>query len=170
MDKEERKMLHYLKYNWRRQAEVHRAYEPSDDLKQAMKAIDEPQIWMVITEPWCGDSAFLLPVVAEAAEASDQVTLRILHRDENLDIMDQYLTDGSRSIPKLVVFDADGEEVFQWGPRPSEAADRYAEIREQDLPKEQQIQQLIEYYEDGGWQEVDEELAAAVSASATAAA
>ena len=170
MDKEERKMLHYLRYNWRRQAEVHRAYEPSQELKEALAAIDEPQLWMVLTEPWCGDSAFLLPVLAEAAERSDQVTFRILHRDEHLDIMDQYLTGGSRSIPKLVVFDADGEERFQWGPRPSGAAERFAELRGSDLTKEQQIQQLIEYYEDGGWEEVDAELTAAVSTAAAPAA
>ena len=157
-DKEKRKLIHYLNYNWERQANVHDAYEPSAELRSALTAIDEEQVWMVLTEPWCGDSAFLLPVIAEAAAESDAVTLRILLRDENLDIMDQYLTDGSRSIPKLVVFSEDGTERFSWGPRPESVARRYAELREQDLPKETLIQKVIETYEDGAWTEADDEL------------
>lgn len=171
MDKDERKMLHYLKYNWERQAHVHDAYELSEDLQQALDAVEEEQIWMVLTEPWCGDSAFLLPVIADAAAEAENVTLRILPRDEHLDVMDQYLTGGSRSIPKLVAFAAEGpdegRERFVWGPRPEGAARRFAELREQDLPKEQMIEQLVGYYEDGGWKEVDAELAEAVKKAGT---
>jgi hypothetical protein len=170
MDKEERKQLHYLKYNWDRQAHVHDAYEPSEALRSAVATLQEPQLWMVLTEPWCGDSAFLLPVVAEAAALSDSVTLRILLRDDNLDVMDHYLTDGSRSIPKLVVFSEDGDEQFAWGPRPAGAAERFAELRDTDLPKEKMVQKLIAYYEDGGFREADAELAAALRTTKEAAA
>ncbi|MFP4227749.1 MAG: thioredoxin family protein [Salinivenus sp.] len=161
---EERKMHHYLNYNWERQAHVHAAYTPSADLRAAVESIDAPQLWMVLTEPWCGDSAFLLPVVAEAAALNDQVTLRILHRDDHLDIMDQYLTGGSRSIPKLVAFDADGTEQFTWGPRPETARDRFEALRTEHDDKMAAIEGLIEHYEDGGWQEADPELADALQA------
>ena len=167
MDADERRMLHYLRYNWKRQEGVHDAYEVSDDLRAVLDGLDEEQMWMVVTEPWCGDSAFLLPVIATAAEACDKVTLRILLRDDNLDVMDQYLTGGSRSIPKLVAFaaegDEEGEERFVWGPRPKGAAERFEELRKIQIILVQQIQQLISYYEDqSGWKEVDTELAAAV--------
>lgn len=167
-DPDERKMLHYLNYNWERQAHVHDAYTPSDELRAAVEAIDAPQLWMVLTEPWCGDSAFLLPVIAEAAGLRDDVTLRILLRDDNLDVMDQYLTDGSRSIPKLVAFSEDGEERFTWGPRPESARERFAELREAYDDKQQQIAELIEHYEDGGWREADAELATALRAGVAA--
>ena len=169
-DPDERKMHHYLNYNWERQAHVHDEYTPSAELQTAVEAIDEPQLWMVLTEPWCGDSAFLLPVIAEAAALNDDVTLRILLRDDNLDIMDQYLTDGSRSIPKLVVFDEMGTERFVWGPRPESARVRYAELREQYDDKQKQIAELIEHYEDGAWREADTELAEAIRTAAPAAA
>jgi hypothetical protein len=169
-DKSERKMLHYLNYNWERQRQVHEAYSRSDDLQEAVEAISEPQLWMVLTEPWCGDSSFLLPVIAEAAALNDAVTLRILLRDDNLDIMDQYLTDGSRSIPKLVAFSEDGTELFTWGPRPEGAAKRYAELRETYDDKQQQIAKLVEYYDNGGWKEVDEELTAALHTAVASAA
>jgi thioredoxin-like negative regulator of GroEL len=167
---EDRKMRHYLNYNWKRQAHVHDAYTLSEDLRAAVEALSESQVWMVLTEPWCGDSAFLLPVIAEAAALSGRVTLRILLRDDNLDIMDQYLTGGSRSIPKLVAFSEDGHERFTWGPRPDGAADRFAKLQETHDDKQQQVAQLIEYYEDGGWRETDDELAAAIRASTPSAA
>ncbi|MFB6232079.1 MAG: thioredoxin family protein [Salinibacter sp.] len=167
-DPSERRMQHYLNYNWDRQASVHASYEPSDALQAAVASISEPQLWMVLTEPWCGDSAFLLPIIAEAASRGENVTLRILLRDDNLDIMDQYLTDGSRSIPKLVAFTEEGDELFTWGPRPQGAARRYEALDEEYDEKTEVIAELLEYYQDGGWQEGDEELAAAIQTAVPA--
>lgn len=165
-DPDERRRLHYLNYNWERQAHVHEEYTPPDDLRAAVTNIEEPQLWMVLTEPWCGDSAFLLPVIAEAAALNDDVTLRILLRDDNLDVMDQYLTDGSRSIPMLVAFSSDGEERFTWGPRPDNAQQLFEELRAKYDDKMAVIEALIAHYEDGGWREADGELAAAIRQSA----
>jgi hypothetical protein len=165
-DADDRRLLHYLNYNWDRQAHVHDRYTLSDDARAALDAIEEDQTWMVLTEPWCGDSAFLLPVIAELAAASDQVALRILLRDDNLDVMDEYLTGGSRSIPKLVAFGADGDERFTWGPRPEAAADLFASLKADDTPKEQAIQTLLEHYEDGGWKDAEDELVDAIAQSA----
>lgn len=155
----ERRMHYYLKYNWDRQAQVHDDYTPSNELRAAVEAVDAPQLWMVLTEPWCGDSAFLLPVIAEAAALSEQVTLRILRRDDNLDIMDQHLTDGSRSIPKLAAFSEDGDELFTWGPRPEGAAQRFRDLQQKYDEKTELIGDFLEYYEEGGWRETDAELA-----------
>lgn len=158
LDRDERKMLHYLRYNWERSLAVENEFDISDNLRSAVDDIDEPQLWMVITEPWCGDSAFCLPVIRAAAERSDQVTLRILHRDDNLDIMDQYLTGGSRSIPKLVAFSQEGSERFQWGPRPDEGQRLFDHLKEQGRDKMEIVEELISWYEDGGYENVDEEL------------
>lgn len=167
-DPSERRMHYYLNYNWDRQADVHEAYTPSNDLRTAIDASNQSRYWMVLTEPWCGDSAFLLPVLAEAADVSENVTLRILLRDDNLDIMDQYLTDGSRSIPKLVSFSSDGEERFTWGPRPEQARERFRALQDQYEEKSEIIAKLLEYYDDGGWKEADGELAAAVRSAVRA--
>lgn len=167
-DPSERRMHHYLNYNWDRQADVHASYNPSDALQAALAAIDDPQLWMVLTEPWCGDSAFLFPVVAEAASQSEMVTLRILPRDDNLDIMDQYLTGGSRSIPKLVAFTEDGDELFTWGPRPQDVAQQYEELSEKHDDKMDVVAELLEYYEDGNWKKADEELAEVIQTTVSA--
>ena len=163
LGRDERKMLHYLRYNWKRAKATEAAYSPSDELTAAVTSIDDPQLWMVITEPWCGDSAFNLPVIEAAAEANDQIKLRILHRDENLDIMDQYLTGESRSIPKLVAFSENGSERFQWGPRPKAGQKVFDRLKEEGHDKMEIVQQLIEWYEDGGYQHVDEELTIAIT-------
>lgn len=164
-DPSERKMHHYLNYNWERQAHIHETYEPSEQLRLAVESLDESQLWMVLTEPWCGDSAFLLPVIAEAAALNEDVSLRILLRDDNLDVMDQYLTGGSRSIPKLVVFSEEGDERFTWGPRPEGAAQRFRTLTEEYDDKSELIGEFLEYYEDDGWREADAELAEAIQAT-----
>lgn len=165
LDPDARKMMHYLRYNWERQGLVEENYTPSEALVEKLQALQEPQVWMVLTEPWCGDSAFILPVIARAAAESDRVTLRILPRDENLDVMDAYLTGGSRSIPKLVAFRAsDGEELFTWGPRPEPATQLREDLVDAGKNKNAVVQELVAYYEDGGYEAVDRELTDAVTA------
>jgi hypothetical protein len=91
------------------------------DLRQALDALERPLLWLVLTEAWCPDSAHAVPVLAKAEEYSPRVSLKLLMRDENADLMDHFLTHGSRSIPKLICLDAEtGEELSTWGPRPAQ--------------------------------------------------
>jgi hypothetical protein len=157
-DASDRRMMHYLNYNHERQASVHEAYTVSEELQDALDAAEMPQTWMVLTEPWCGDSAFILPVIAEAAQAHPDIDLRILLRDDNLDLMDRFLTGGSRSIPKLVGLDDDGTVLFTWGPRPEEAQDRYDALNASGKDKMAIVKALLDWYDEGGWQHVEREL------------
>ena len=165
MDSKERKLVHYKRYNYERSQAVHAAYETSGALRDALDGITEPQFWMVLTETWCGDSAYNLPVIAEAATRSPHVTLRILLRDDNPDIMDRYLTDGSRSIPKLVAFDEQGNELFTWGPRPERLRALRSELIAEEYGSKEVISRLLERYEDGAWKEVDRELTEAIQSA-----
>lgn len=74
---------------------------------------------LVLAEDWCGDAANTVPVIQKWAETA-QVELRILRRDEHPGVMDRYLTGTSRSIPIVIVLDAEFREIGHWGPRPSE--------------------------------------------------
>lgn len=80
-----------------------------------------PHRVLVITEPWCGDSLAILPVVTRLFDEVGQSEIRIVHRDENHDLMDRYLTRGGRAIPIVIVLDQNDQERFHWGPRPREA-------------------------------------------------
>lgn len=73
----------------------------------------------LLSEGWCGDSAQITPVIVKIAQLNPKITLRILLRDDNPKIMDTYLTNGGRAIPKLICIDREnGTELGTWGPRP----------------------------------------------------
>ncbi len=159
LDAKARRYQYYRRYNFERARRVAAAYRMSERLARALAAIERPQLWMVLTEDWCGDSAYSLPIIAEAARRHSQIRLRILPRDENLDIMDLYLTRGARSIPKLVAFAEDGTELFTWGPRPAEAQALRDRLQAEGMDARRLAQALIDWYEAGGWRQVDTELA-----------
>jgi hypothetical protein len=83
-----------------------------------VECLNVPLTWVVLAESWCADAAQNLPVFAKIAEGNPNVKLRILLRDENPEIMNQYLTNGSKSIPKLICLDENLNELGTWGPRP----------------------------------------------------
>ncbi|MBN1348094.1 thioredoxin family protein [candidate division KSB1 bacterium] len=113
---------HHIKMNYHRSSRIQKTYTVSQELCESVKSIEQPQLWMVLTEAWCGDSAQILPEIAKVAACNKMIELKILLRDENPDIMERYLTDGKRAIPKLIAFDPEGNELFRWGPRPKAAA------------------------------------------------
>jgi hypothetical protein len=75
--------------------------------------------WILITESWCGDGAQCIPVIAKIALLNTNIELKLIFRDESLAIMDLFLTNGSRSVPKLICVEKEsGEVIGTWGPRP----------------------------------------------------
>lgn len=143
---EELEHMKMAKLNFQRSSRIHRTFSPSEEIKELIAEISEPQIWMVISEDWCGDSAQNIPYIAELAKLNPYIELKIFPRDTNLDIIDLYLTNGTRSIPKLVAFDNDGNELFQWGPRPNQAAELIAKLKAEGKTKEEFLEQLHLWY------------------------
>ncbi|XLS28809.1 thioredoxin family protein [Flavobacteriaceae bacterium M23B6Z8] len=79
--------------------------------------------WLVLTESWCGDAAHTMPIMQKLAALSDKIDFKVVLRDDNDELMKQHLTNGSKSIPKLLVIDdASGDVINTWGPRPSIAS------------------------------------------------
>ena len=89
------------------------------------------QTWIVLTESWCGDAAQALPMINKIAEISSGISLKVLFRDENPELMDAFLTYGTMSIPKLIAFDENSNKILgDWGPRPTIAAEMVVEYKE----------------------------------------
>lgn len=88
-----------------------------------LDASAEPRRLLVIAEDWCGDASNTVPILAKLAETVPGLELRVLRRDEYPDVMDQYLTDGSRSIPIVIALGEDFRELGHWGPRPQALQD-----------------------------------------------
>lgn len=112
-------LLEYTRMNLVRMARLDKTTRLSEDTLAALAALPQPQTWLVITESWCGDAAQVIPVLAKMAAAQPAIALRFVLRDDHPDLMDAFLTNGSRSIPKLIVLDSDTHAVLNtWGPRP----------------------------------------------------
>ena len=78
---------------------------------------------MVLSEGWCGDAAQLLPIFNKMAISTDKIELRILFRDENESLMNFFLTNGGKAIPKVLILEKDNLELKgTWGPRPEGAS------------------------------------------------
>lgn len=146
-----------LKLNLHRSLRIQKSYSVNTELIEIIKEIDKPQIWMVITEDWCGDSAQTIPYINKIASHNSLIEVRILLRDENTDIIDHYLTNETRSIPKLVAFDTDGNELFTWGPRPKEAVELIKKSKSEGKTKDQFIAELHLWYAKDKGQSLEKE-------------
>lgn len=112
-------LIHFTELNAKRMKRIEKTTVLTDDLKKEISSIQEPMTWVLLSEAWCGDAAQIVPVLGKIASESDQIDLKIILRDEHLDIMNHYLTNGGRSIPKLICLDQQEQEIFVWGPRPA---------------------------------------------------
>lgn len=102
----------------------------------ALAQISEPQTWLIIAEGWCSDASQNVSVIQKMADATNGiVAVRFVVRDEHLALMDHFLTNGARAIPKLIAIDAAHNVLWQWGPRPSELAALVA--ADKALPEDQ---------------------------------
>lgn len=101
-------------------------------LADSLSNLQESWIWLVLTETWCGDAAPVLPIMEAFASQTGSLELRIALRDEHPELMDRFLTNNARSIPKLLmVRAADKQVVATWGPRPEAAAQMVEAYRQE---------------------------------------
>jgi thioredoxin-like negative regulator of GroEL len=116
------KYVQYTQLNHSRMKRIVKTLTLNQNVIEAIGKLPIHMNWVLITEAWCGDSAQTLPVIGKIAEISnDKINLKIIGRDEHPEWINQYTTNGSKSIPKLIAFDENNKEVFVWGPRPVEA-------------------------------------------------
>jgi thiol-disulfide isomerase/thioredoxin len=105
---------------------------------------------LIITEPWCGDSLALIPIMRKIAAKNGHWEIKVLLRDSNPEIMDQFLTKGVRGIPIFLFIDEKGELIFHWGPRPKKAAQIFESqrelIRKEEIEKQDVIKKIRVYY------------------------
>ncbi|MBE7440992.1 MAG: thioredoxin family protein [Flavobacteriales bacterium] len=117
-DDQSQAMIDYTKLNYSRMKRIMKTTEVIAEVKNTTTCFDDKIIWLVIAESWCGDAGQNLPVMAKMAEANPNIELKVILRDENPDLMNQYLTNGGKSIPKLICLDENLNELGTWGPRP----------------------------------------------------
>lgn len=118
------------KLNIVRMNRLDKQIEIDSQLKNTVQQLTGKYIWILLTEAWCGDGAQNIPVIAKIAALNPNIDFKIILRDENPEIMDRYLTNGARSVPKLICFDAaSGKELGTWGARPSKIQSMVKEFK-----------------------------------------
>ena len=130
--------LNYAKINLQRTQRIEKTCVLTEEIKLQATEIKSSYAWLVIAEGWCGDAAQNIPVIALTANAINTIDLKLILRDEHPEIMDRYLTNGSRSIPKLICFEkVNLKEVFVWGPRPAKLQKIVLDLLAKQISKEE---------------------------------
>lgn len=150
--------INYVKLNQSRMARWTKTLELHPDLIDALSDIEEPQHWIMISEPWCGDAAHCMPFLVAIAEKSPKVTYEIQLRDSEPFLINDYLTNGGKSIPKLIARDQDGKDLFTWGPRPAEAQEVFNTLKADNADYEEITLKLQAWYNANKGQAIQQEL------------
>mgnify|MGYP000110646167 CR=1 FL=1 len=112
-------LLHYSELNETRMNRLEKTIDVLPEIKIKLQNLEKKYIWLVLSEGWCGDAAQIVPVIHKMAEITYKIELKIALRDDNDALMQHFLTNGGKAIPKLIVLDAENFEVLaDWGPRP----------------------------------------------------
>ncbi len=112
----------YSELNEVRMNRLEKTIQIPEGIQAGLQGLQSNYIWLVLSEGWCGDAAQLLPIMHKMAVVTEKIDLRIILRDENDDLMNQFLTNGGKAIPKLLLVDPVTLTVLDhWGPRPEGA-------------------------------------------------
>lgn len=118
-DDKSQAMVDYTKLNYSRMKRILKTTDPLPEVNDTLECFNDKITWLVIAESWCGDAAQNVPVMQIMAEVNPNIDVRVILRDENPDLMNKYLTNGGKSIPKLICLDENLNELGTWGPRPA---------------------------------------------------
>lgn len=157
-------ILGYVKLNLHRMSRLAKQVSLTPALQAAMAQVPEPWTWLVLTESWCGDAAQIVPVLHRIADESPNVDIRFLLRDQHPAVINEYLTNGGRSIPKLICLrtrDLTGptlREIGTWGPRPAPLQALMNDWRAEKLTLAEAVERAQRWYNDDRTQAVQREL------------
>lgn len=113
-------LIAYTKLNDRRMKRWDKTLKIPLTFEEKIKSVNTKITWLVITESWCGDAAHVLPVINKISEMNENINFKVVLRDENEALMNQFLTNGNKSIPKLIMIDNRTNNVVStYGSRPN---------------------------------------------------
>nr|WP_235004015.1 thioredoxin family protein [Aequorivita lipolytica] len=144
--------IDYTKLNFSRTKRLDKTAEISEESIEVFKNISEKQTWLVISEPWCGDAAQTLPFLNKIAQFSENIDLKIVLRDDNTELMNQFLTNGSQSIPVVIMLDENLNVLQTFGPRSKAATKLVTDYKTQHGKINDAFKELLQvwYNEDKG--------------------
>jgi hypothetical protein len=136
----------FTRLNRTRMRRLEKTIELVENERATVNGTARKMIWLILTEGWCGDAAQNIPVIEKIAAESDIVTRYIL-RDEHPELIDRFLTDGVRAIPKLIALDAATLEVLgSWGSRPAAAQELFFKLKSEGTEKDIILEKMQRWY------------------------
>lgn len=150
-------LVGYSKLNHSRMKRLDKTIKLEEKTQTNLDKLNKKITWVVLTEGWCGDAAQNLPIMNKFAEANKHIELKLVLRDENIELMNEYLTNGGQSIPKLIQIE-NGKVTKTWGPRPTIATKLIADYKEKNGVVDAQIKEDLQlwYNKDKGQNTVDD--------------
>ena len=127
-----KELLQYSVLNDKRMDRLDKKIQLSEETKNSLNQLQKKHTFLVISEGWCGDAAQILPILNKVAEYTSQIDLKIVLRDDNEDLINQYLTNGGKAIPKVLILDEENNVINTWGPRPSIATKMVADYKKEN--------------------------------------
>lgn len=156
--------FNYVKLNASRMRRWFKTATLSDELVKAVESIGEPQQWIVITEPWCGDAAHNIPFIQLAAEKNPLITVDYELRDREPFRINDYLTNGGKAIPKLIIQDAEGNDLATWGPRPEQCQQLFQRLKASNADFDTLKTTLQQWYNENNGKDIQAELTTLLTA------
>jgi thiol-disulfide isomerase/thioredoxin len=156
-------LLEYSKLNVHRMDRWDKHASFSDNTVQALQGLDKNLDILVITEGWCGDAAQIVPVIEKLSKLSNKIRTHYILRDENLEIMDMFLTNGkSRSIPIFVIIE-NGQVLGKFGPRPAPAQELIDQLKAENAGMDVIKEKLHLWYARDKHKAIEEEFVAVLT-------
>lgn len=149
--------MDYTRMNHKRTSRWLKHGEILPAMKDAMQRIKEDQRWILITEPWCGDAAHIVPFIKMISDLSEKVTLEIQLRDSDSEI-EKYLTNGGKAIPMLIIRDKNEKDLAVWGPRPAACQEIFLQMKADNADFETQKITLQNWYNKDNGRSIQQEL------------
>ncbi len=151
--------INYVKMNQARIKRWNKIGKLLPETAKAIQKIDQTMHWVLITEPWCGDAAHSHAFIDKLAKLNTNISLTVQNRDAANSEIDQYLTNGGKSIPKLIVRDAEGHDLFSWGPRPQAAQELAMRLKgDESMDMDDKKKALQAWYNKDKGRSIQEEL------------
>jgi hypothetical protein len=151
--------FNYTKLNWSRMNRWLKTGQLTSEIIKVVASIKSKQNWIVITEPWCGDAAHIVPFIDMIAQKNENISVQYELRDSEPNRIEHYLTNGkSKSIPKLIIQNEMAEDLAVWGPRPVACQVYFDQQKEKNLDFEALKTELQHWYNNDEGIEIMKEL------------
>ena len=137
----------FTRLNRHRKNRIEKTVNLDEETRTAVRKVDRPMTWLVISEGWCGDGAQSVPIIEKIAAENDKIKTVYLLRDENLTLIEELLGKPELSIPKVIALDdASSDVFFVWGSRPAPAQELLIKLKAEGVDKDAILEEMQRWY------------------------